>query len=496
MDQIPLTDLQWTPGGAHFINGAYCDDSTGAALDAHFPATGEVVASFNSATDAIIDRAVEAARNAQQAWADTPGIERGRILIEAARLVRQRNDEIARVETMDTGKAIQETLYVDAVSAADNLEYFGHIAATLTNEQIPIDGNCFAYTLREPLGVVAAMGAWNYPIQVAAWKSAPALALGNAIIFKPSEMTPLSALILAECLRDAGLPDGLMNVVQGYGDVGAKLVAHDDIDKVSLTGSVPTGKKIMQSAAGDLKHVSLELGGKSPLIIFDDAHLENAVSGALLANFYSTGQVCSNGTRVFVQDGIRDAFTKRLIERTEAIKLGDPLDPDTQMGPMISKAQFDIVMDYIAKGKDEGATLLSGGNAPKLQGLDAGNFIEPTIFADVNDDMTIAREEIFGPVLSLLSFSDETDVIARANDTRFGLAAGVFTADIARGHRVISRLQAGTTWINNFNLTPVGVPFGGYKQSGIGRENSKAAIETYSQVKSVYVEMGDVDAPY
>jgi len=484
------------PKAAHFINGNYVEDAAGDAFLSIHPASGETIANIHSATGAVIEQAVEAASVAQREWAAISGTERGRILIKASEIVRGRNDEIARVETLDTGKAIQETLYVDAVSAADNLEYFGHIAATLTGEHIPVDGNSFAYTLREPLGVVAAVGAWNYPIQVASWKAAPALALGNALIFKPSEETPLSALLLGECLKEAGLPDGLYNVIQGKGDVGAKLLGHPGVDKVTLTGSVPTGKKIMASAAKSLKHVSLELGGKSPLIIFDDAHLENAVSGAIMANFYSTGQVCSNGTRVFVQTGIREKFIDRLVERTRAIKLGDPLDPDTQMGPMISKRQFDIVMDYIEKGKSEGANLITGGTSPSLQGLENGNFIEPAIFAGVTDNMTIAREEIFGPVLSLFDFDDEEEVIDRANDTQFGLAAGVFTGDIARGHRTVAMLQAGTTYINNFNLTPVGVPFGGYKNSGIGRENSHHAIESYSQIKSVLVEMGDVDAPY
>ncbi|MEM8751032.1 MAG: betaine-aldehyde dehydrogenase [Pseudomonadota bacterium] len=484
------------PKGSHYIDGAYTNDAAGNALATHYPASGDVIAELHEATPAIVEKAIASAKRAQVAWAKTPGAERGRILIKAAEIVRKRNDEIARIETMDTGKAIQETLVVDAASAADNLEYFGHIAATLTSEHIPIDGNCFAYTLREPLGVVGGIGAWNYPIQVASWKAAPSLALGNALIFKPSEMTPLSALVLAECLSEAGLPDGVFNVIQGRGGVGAMLTTHKDIDKVTLTGSVPTGAKVMAAAAEDVKHVTLELGGKSPLIIFDDADVENAVSGAILANFYSTGQVCSNGTRVFVQSNIKDAFTKRLVERTAAIKLGDPLDPDTQMGPMISRAQFDIVMDYIERGVAGGARVLTGGAAPVLQGLEKGAFIEPTIFGNVTDDMTIAREEIFGPVLSLLDFDDEDDVIARANDSQFGLAAGVFTRDIARGHRVISQLQAGTTWINNFNLTPVGVPFGGYKKSGIGRENSAHALDYYSQVKSVYVELGDVDAPY
>ena len=484
------------PQASHFIDGAYVEDADGTSYASHHPATGEVIATIHSATDAVLEKAVSAARRAQVEWALTPGAERGRILIKAADIVRRRNDEIARIESLDTGKAIQETLYVDAVSAADNLEYFGHIAATTTNEHIPVDEKCFAYTLREPIGVVGAVGAWNYPIQTCSWKAAPALSMGNALVYKPSEMTPLSALILAECLMEAGLPAGLFNIIQGHGDVGAKLTTHEGIDKVSLTGSVPTGKKIMAGAAGSLKHVSLELGGKSPLIIFDDAHLENAVSGAIMANFYSTGQVCSNGTRVFVQDGLREKFTERLVERTKKIKLGDPLDPDTQMGPMVSERQLDIVLDYIEKGKAEGARLLTGGSAPTLQGFENGHFIEPTIFDNVTDNMTIAREEIFGPVLSLFSFNDEAEVIERANDTRFGLAAGVFTGDIARGHRVARAFEAGTCYINNFNLTPVGVPFGGYKMSGIGRENARHAIEYYSQIKSVFVELGDVDAPY
>ena len=488
--------LNAQPKASHFINGTYVEDKNGVAFDSLHPATGEVIATVHGATDAIIAQAVDAAKTAQKAWAKTPGVERGRILQKAAEIIRRRNDEIARIETLDTGKAIQETLYVDAVSAADNLEYFGQLVATMTNEQIPVSETCFAYTIREPLGLVAAMGAWNYPIQTCSWKAGPALAMGNALIYKPSEMTPLTALLLAECLTEAGLPHGLINIVQGMGDVGAKLTSHPEIDKLSLTGSVPTGSKIMAAASADLKHVSLELGGKSPVIIFNDAHLENAVSGAIMANFYSTGQVCSNGTRVFVQDGIREAFTKRLVERTQAIKLGDPLDPDVHMGPMISKRQFDIVMGYIDKGKSEGAKLISGGNAPTLQGFEKGHYIEPTIFDDVADDMTIAREEIFGPVLSLFSFSDEDEAIRRANDTQFGLAAGVFTADSARGHRVIAQLEAGTCYINNFNLTPVGVPFGGFKMSGIGRENSKHAIDSYSQIKSVYVELGDVEAGY
>lgn len=483
------------PRASHYVNGAYVEDDSGKVIESRYAATDEVVARVHAATPAIVDAAISAAAEAQKAWAARPGIERGRILLRAAELLRQRNDEIARIETLDTGKSMQETLYVDAVSAADNFEYFGHIAATMTGENIPL-GESFAYTRREAVGVCAGIGAWNYPIQVASWKAAPALACGNAMVFKPSEMTPLSALVLAEILTEAGLPDGLFNVIQGMGEVGAALTTHPKVDKVSLTGSVPTGARVMAAAAESLKLVTLELGGKSPLIIFDDADVENAVSGALLANFYSTGQVCSNGTRVFVQSGIREAFTKRLLERTKAISLGDPLDEETQMGPMISRAQRDIALSYIEKGKAEGASLICGGEPISLQGLENGHFIEPVIFDDVKDHMAIAREEIFGPVMSLLHFDEEDEVITRANDTEFGLAAGVFTRDIARGHRVIGQIRAGTCWINNYNITPVGVPFGGVKRSGIGRENAKAAIEHYSEIKSIYVEMGDVDAPY
>ena len=379
----------------------------------------------------------------------------------------------------------------DATSAADALEYFGGLAATLTGEHIPL-GEDFVYTRREPLGLCVGIGAWNYPAQIAAWKGAPALACGNAIVFKPSETTPLSALKVAEILHEAGLPAGLYNVVQGLGDVGASLVTDPRVDKVSLTGSVPTGRKVYAAAAEGIKHVTMELGGKSPILIFDDADIEAAVGGVILGNFYSSGQICSNGTRVFVQTGIKDAFLNRLAERLATAVIGDPQDPETSFGPMVSEAQMNIVLGYIQKGKAEGARLVAGGSRLDRDGF----FVEPTIFADVTDEMTIAREEIFGPVLSVLDFDDEADGIARANDTEFGLAAGVFTSDLTRAHRVSAAFEAGTCYINTYNLAPVEAPFGGSKASGVGRENSKAAIEHYSQIKSVYVAMGPVDAPY
>ncbi|MBB6012283.1 betaine-aldehyde dehydrogenase [Aquamicrobium lusatiense] len=483
------------PTASHYVNGRYIDDDRGAEIAVIYPATGECIATLHAATPNIIELAIESARAAQAEWARLKPVERGRILRRAADILRERNEALARLETLDTGKAIQETLVADAPSAADCLEYFAGAIASFNGEFIDLGGP-FAYTRREPLGVCVGIGAWNYPIQIAGWKSAPALAMGNAMVFKPSENTPLSALALAEIYSEAGLPDGLFNVVQGYGDVGASLVGHPSVAKVSATGSVATGKRVLAQAGADMKHATMELGGKSPLIVFDDADLENAIGGAMLGNFYSTGQVCSNGTRVFVQKGMHDRFVERLVERTKKIRIGDPLDPETQMGPLVSKAQHQRVLSYIEAGKQEGAVLACGGNAPALQGFDGGFFVEPTVFTGVTDTMRIAREEIFGPVMSVLSFEDEDEVISRANGTEFGLAAGVFTRDMPRAHRVIAELQAGTCWINAYNLTPVEMPFGGYKQSGIGRENSLAALQHYSQIKSVYVETGDVDSPY
>lgn len=483
------------PKASHFVDGNFIEDKAGSRFPVIYPATGEEIARLYTATPNVIERAFAAAHKAQEAWAALKPVERGRILRRTADILRAKNRKLSKLETMDTGKALQETLVADAASAADALEFFGGVISGFNGEFVDLGGP-FAYTRREALGICVGIGAWNYPIQIAAWKSAPALAMGNAFIFKPSENTPLSALALAEAYKEAGLPDGLFNVVQGFGDVGAALVNHRLTAKISLTGSVATGKRLMSQAGEHLKHVTMELGGKSPLIVFDDADLESAISGAMLGNFYSTGQVCSNGTRVFVHKNIRARFVERLIERTRAIRLGDPLDEKTQMGPLINAAQREKVLAYIEKGKREGATLAYGGSVPRLQGFEKGFFIEPTIFTDVTDTMTIAREEIFGPVMSILDFTDENEVIARANDTEMGLAAGVFTADLARGHRVIAQIKAGTCWINAYNLTPVEVPFGGYKQSGIGRENGLAALTHYSQIKTVYVENGRFEAPY
>ncbi len=460
------------------------------------PATGEVLAHIRIDGAAQVDAAVARAREAQRLWAATPGAQRGRVLRRAAEILRARNDELAQLETRDTGKPIQETRVVDVASGADCLEYFAALAASLSGEHVDLGPQAFGYTRREPLGVVAGIGAWNYPLQIACWKSAPALACGNAMIFKPAELTPLSAMKLAEVFTAAGLPEGVFQIVQGASDTGRLLTRHPQIRKVSLTGEVGTGKAVMADAAASLKYVTLELGGKSPLIVFDDAKLDNAVAGALLGNFYSAGEVCSNGTRVFVHRRIKSAFIERLKARTATLVIGDPLDPRTQVGALISETHMQRVLQYIARGKAEGAQLIVGGERVTAGNLANGFFVAPAVFDACHDDMTIVREEIFGPVMAVLEFEDESEVIERANATEFGLAAGVFTNDLTRAHRVIAQLQAGTCWINHYNITPVELPFGGMKMSGLGRENGRAAIEHYTQLKSVYVAMGDVDSPY
>jgi betaine-aldehyde dehydrogenase len=482
-----------------FIDGALTSSSHSESWINYNPADNTPLGDVCQANDQDIEAAVNSSEKAFQIWKTKTGAERGRVLLKAAHILRSRLEKIALLETQDVGKPISESLAVDISSAADALEYFGGMAPGIHGEFFDLK-NAFGYTRREPLGICAGIGAWNYPIQIAAWKAAPALACGNSMIFKPSELTPAAALELAKVFMEAGAPPGLFNVVQGDGRVGGKLVDHPRIAKISLTGSIATGKKIFTGAATQLKHVTLELGGKSPLIIFEDADIHNAVSATMLANFYTQGEICSNGTRVFVQRKIFNSFLKNLKERTERIRLGDPTDPDTQMGALISRSHLEKIVRFIDSGKSSGATLLTGGFQPekdfKGRDISSGNFLAPAIFTDCDDSMEICKEEIFGPVLSVLSFDSEEEVIERANNTPFGLSAGVFTNDIKRGHRVIHQLQAGTCWINNYNITPIELPFGGYKQSGQGRENSLAAIQHYTQLKSVYVELGNVESPY
>jgi betaine-aldehyde dehydrogenase len=484
-----------SPVVQQFIAGRPVEGTSGETFPSINPATGREIATVQHASAADVDAAVRSARAAFEQWRDLPGAARGRILMNAVRLLRERNDELAELEVLDTGKPIAEALAVDVASGADCIEYYAGMAATLHGQHIDFGGN-WGYTRREPLGVCAGIGAWNYPIQIACWKSAPALACGNSMVFKPAELTPLTAVKLAEIYAEAGVPDGLFNVVHGDHRVGQALCAHPGIAKVSLTGEVGTGKLVMAQAAATLKHVTLELGGKSPLIVFDDANLDNAVSAALLANFSTQGEVCSNGTRVFVHRDVKDEFVRRLVARVQAMTIGDPLDPATDVGALISEGHLAKVMEYIDLGRAAGARVVVGGRRVTEGALADGYFVEPTVFDGCADDMRIVREEIFGPVMAVLEFSDEDEVVARANDTPYGLSAGVFTRDLSRAHRMVRRLDAGTTWINTYNITPIELPFGGAKQSGIGRENGAAAIEHYTQLKSVYVEMGDVDAPY
>jgi betaine-aldehyde dehydrogenase len=474
-----------------YIGGGYVDATSGETFDTLDPATGETLASVQQASAADVDRTVRSAQEGQREWAALTAMQRSRILRRAVELLRERNDELAALETRDTGKPIAETLAVDIVTGADVIEYYAGLATAIEGQQIPLRPTSFVYTRREPLGVCAGIGAWNYPIQIACWKSAPALAAGNAMIFKPSEITPLSALKLAEIYTEAGVPAGVFNVVQGDGRVGAMLAAHPDIEKISFTGGVETGKKVMSmAAASSLKEVTMELGGKSPLLVFDDANLERAADIAMSANFFSSGQVCTNGTRVFVQRGVLERFEALVLERVKRIRVGAPTDAATNFGPLVSAAQLHKVLGYIESGKQEGARLMAGGKRLTEGHFGNGQYVEPTVFADCHDDMRIVREEIFGPVMSILAFDDEDEAIARANRTAYGLAAGVVTENLARAHRVIHRLEAGICWINTWGESPAEMPVGGYKQSGVGRENGITTLEHYTRIKSVQVELG------
>lgn len=488
MDEADNRRLLW-------IDGAPVEPAQGDFFESVNPATGEVLARVGQASPADIDTAVAAARNALPDWKARSGVERGRILHRLSALLREHRDELARLETLDGGKPIAETPEADVDSAADCLEYFAGQAGAVQGEYQEVEGGFF-YTRPEPLGVIGAIGAWNYPLQIACWKSAPALATGNTMVFKPSELTPLSALRLGELAKEAGVPPGVLNIVPGFSDAGRAMTRHTGIDKVSLTGGADTGKKVMADAAGTLKTVSLELGGKSPLVIFEDADLDNAVSGALLGNFYTQGEICTNGTRVFVHESVREAFLEKLVARVEKLKVGDPATPDTDVGPMISPEHGRLVLDYIEAGRAGGAKLVTGGRQVPVAGCEYGVFVAPTVFDACTDDMKIVAEEIFGPVMSVLSFNDEAEVIERANATRFGLAAGVFTRDLERAHRVIGELEAGVCWINHYNITPIEMPFGGIKESGIGKENSRHALAHYTRLKSVFVARGAIDAPY
>ncbi len=473
-----------------YVNGRYTESKGSAKFTTTHPANGNVICEIESADHSLIDYAVESAAHAFEEWANTPAVERGRVLRNAVEILRSRNQELAELETLDTGKPISETAHVDIATGADVIEYYAGLAQSIQGQHMDLPPNSFATTRREPIGVCAGIGAWNYPMQIAMWKSGPALACGNTMVFKPAEQTPLTTLKLAEIYTEAGLPDGVFNVVQGASEAGSMLVNHPKVSKVTLTGSVDTGKKVMASSAQALKKLTLELGGKSPVIVFDDANIDNAVSGIIAANFYSSGQVCSNGTRVFIQEGIYEKLLPKIVERTQAIAIGNPFDPSTQMGPIVTEQQYAKVMAYMQQAKASEARHLCGGEKP----CDEGLYVSPAVFADCTDDMPFVKEEVFGPLMSILPFSTESEVLERANNTEFGLAGAVFTENFSKAHRVANRLQAGIVWINDYNITPPEVPFGGYKQSGIGRENGLQAIEYYTQIKTIYANLGDIDA--
>ena len=476
-----------------YIGGRYVDSSNSATLQSINPANGEVLANIARASQDDVERAVVSAEQGQKVWAAMTAMQRSRILRRAVDILRERNEELAELETLDTGKPLSETRYVDIVTGADVLEYYAGLIPAIEGEQIPLRDTSFVYTRREPLGVVAGIGAWNYPIQIALWKSAPALAAGNAMIFKPSEVTSLTTLKLAEIYSEAGLPDGVFNVLTGTGsEVGQWLTEHPRIEKISFTGGTVTGKKVMASASSSsLKEVTMELGGKSPLIIFEDADLDRAADIALMANFYSSGQVCTNGTRVFVPRALQARFESKVLERVKRIRLGSPQDDQTNFGPLVSFAHMERVLGYIETGRQQGARLLIGGERVIEGGYANGAYVAPTVFTDCRDDMTIVREEIFGPVMSILIYDSEDEVIRRANDTDYGLAAGIVTRDLNRAHRVIHKLEAGICWINTWGESAAEMPVGGYKQSGVGRENGLTTLAHYTRIKSVQVELGD-----
>ncbi|MFC0179449.1 betaine-aldehyde dehydrogenase [Thorsellia kenyensis] len=489
MSDVPIHKL--------FIHGQYVDATSNQTFDVINPADGNLIAKVQKASSQDVEDAVKSALEGQKVWAATTAVERSRILLKAVALLRERNDELAHIETLDTGKPISETKYVDIATGADVIEYFAGLITGLQGIQVPLRESSFFYTRREPLGVIAGIGAWNYPIQIAMWKSAPALAAGNAMVFKPSEMTPLGALKLAEIYMEAGVPPGVFNIIQGSGhDVGQSLITHPNIAKISFTGSVETGKEVMsEGALSTLKEATLELGGKSPLIIFANCDLNRAVDIAMMANFYSTGQVCTNGTRVFIPQELKTAFEEKIIEKIKNIHMGDPLNPDTNFGPLVGFEHMNNVLRYIEKGKTEGARLLTGGNRAKGN-FAKGAYIEPTVFVDCTDDMSIFKEEIFGPVMCVTTYQTEDEVIQRANDTEFGLAAGIVTDNLSQAHRVINKLEAGICWINTWGESPAQMPVGGYKQSGIGRENGITTLEHYTQIKSIQIELGDFNSVF
>jgi len=474
------------------IDGQWVDAESGKTFETPNPATGETLAQVAEADKADVDKAVAAARRAYEGkWGKMSARDRGRLLFKLSQLIEQHSQELAALETADNGKPIRESLYVDLPQVVENFEYFAGMATKIEGETIPVPGQMFNYTLREPIGVCGQIIPWNFPLLMAAWKLAPALAAGNTVVLKPAEQTPVTAMELGKLILEAGFPEGVVNIVPGYGETaGAALASHPGIDKIAFTGSTEVGKIIARTAADNLTKVSLELGGKAPNIVFADADMEQAVNGAMMGIFFNQGQVCCAGSRLFLDERVKDEFLERFSERASRVKVGDPMDKTTQMGPQVSEEQLNRIKSYVDIARGEGANVLAGGCPPALEGdFQKGFFFQPTIFSEVRNEMRVAQEEIFGPVTSVITFSSEEDLLRQANETIYGLSAGIWTKDITRAHRFAREIKAGVVWINTFNMFNAASPFGGYKQSGYGREMGRHALDLYTQIKSVWVDL-------
>jgi acyl-CoA reductase-like NAD-dependent aldehyde dehydrogenase len=476
------------------IDGKWVDAESGKSFETRNPATDEVLAKIPEGGKADVDKAVKAARKAFESgpWRKMTASERGRCLYKLADLIEQRADEFAQLETLDNGKPIKESRFVDVPACVDTFRYYAGWATKIEGETINANSNFFTYTLREPVGVVGQIIPWNFPMLMAAWKLGPALACGNTLILKPAEQTPLSALLIGELALEAGFPPGVVNIVTGLGpnSAGEFLANHMDVDKVAFTGEDKTGREIVKASAGNLKRISLELGGKAPNIVFADANIEAAVKGAITGIFFNQGQVCCAGSRLFLEKSIHDQFMTKLMERVNKMQQGPGLDEKTQIGPQVSREQQERILNYIGIAQKEGAKLACGGDAPKGD-LAKGYYVKPTIFTGVNNDMRIAQEEVFGPVLAVIPFSNMEEVAEQANKTTYGLSGAVWTSDIKKAHKLASQIKAGTIWVNCFNAFDAAVPFGGYKMSGYGRELGKHSIDLYTNIKSVWVNLAD-----
>lgn len=470
-----------------FIGGELVPSESGKTFESINPADGEVLANVYEAQKADVDKAVKAARAAfeHESWEGLTTLERGNLMFKLAQLIEENKQEIAEIDSLDNGKPIHELLENDIPNAIGQFQYFGGWTTKHTGETIPVSNGSFNYTKHEPVGVAGQIIPWNFPFMMCAWKIAPALATGCTVVLKPAEQTPLSAIYLAKLIKEAGFPDGVVNIIPGFGEeAGNALVEHPDVNKIAFTGSTAVGKSIMKKAADDMKRVTLELGGKSPNIILDDADLDKAIPGAFAAIMANQGEVCSAGSRLYVQKDIFEEVTQKLSDYAKEVKQGHGLVEGTQMGPLVSKEQQDKVIGYIQKGINEGATILTGGSHSEK-----GFFVEPTIFTDVTKDMAIVQEEIFGPVLVAQPFETLDEVIEKANDSPYGLGAGVWTENNKKAHYVADRLQSGSVWVNCYNLTNAAIPFGGYKQSGFGREMGSYALENYTEVKAVWMDL-------